>query len=255
MLKFFVSIFVCIMFCVCPLSVQASGGVTKAPVLDPLVVFKKFEGIPYRDDGAIDREGNYTLFANQTATFKTPGLNCSGFTVAASRILLKEDFSLSEVMKDINNDSGPDAVLGQDWDFGYDLLLNLANGRQRKVMMPSGHKVEISPSDGMTLRGFALHDREAWKDIFSQMKTGMIYLFSLSKPVHFKNYKLIHHHVGLLAKGNDGRIYLCHATRKGGVNIIDMSSDAGLDSFLAVRPEKKFGDRMILMVETPTGMR
>lgn len=230
---------------------EVSMGTCKMPPVDPVVIFKMFKGTPYRNDGAVTVDGKYTLFADRTAEFDTPGFNCSGFTVAAARYLLSRQFNLDDVIKDINGDSGPDAEAGHDWDFGYDLVLNLTAGRDRRVMLPYGQKACIADSNGASLRGFALHDKVGWKDVLSQMKEGMVYFFSLSKPVHFKNYKLIHHHVGIMAKSKDGHIYLAHATTKSGVNIVDMSLEDGLDSFLDVRPENNFGDRMILIVETP----
>lgn len=221
----------------------------------PLEIFRDFSGIPYRNDGAVNQDGQYTLFADRSMRFAEPGLNCSGFTVAASRFILGRNFSLDQVTLDRNGDSGPDAELGEDWDFGFDLIMNLSDGRERKVMLPFGKEADMSSPDGMSLRGFTLHDRAAWDDVLSKMKKDRLYLFSLSKPVNFKNYKMIHHHVGLMAKDGAGKVYLCHATRKGGVNMVEMTADDGIWSFLSVRPEDKLGDRMILIVETHAGIR
>ncbi|SMF04640.1 hypothetical protein [Desulfovibrio gilichinskyi] len=214
-------------------------------------VLSFFDSIPYREDGAINKAGDFTLFADQQARFDTSGLNCSGFTVAASRYFFKRDYVLNDVMIDRLADSGPDAENGEDWDFGYDVILNLTEGMDRKVMLPFGKNADISSSNGMTLRGFDLHDLKAWTDVISKMKKGSVYLFSMSKPVSFKNYKLLHYHVGVIVPDGEGHVWLCHATHKAGVNKVDITSLENLKRVVDANPDSKLGKRMILIVEAP----
>ncbi len=212
-------------------------------------VLSYFEGIPYRGDGAINRFGDFTLFALPDERFDTPGLNCSGFTVAASRYLFKRNLVLSDMTLDRLADSGKGSPFGEDWDFGYDLILNVTEGMDRKVMLPFGKTALISDNDGMSLRGFRLHDREAWRDVLSQMQAGKAYLFSMSKPIKFKNYKILHYHVGLIVPDSEGHIWLCHATRVGGVNKVDIIDSEKLDRIINANPDSPLGPRKILIVE------
>ncbi|MBI9111872.1 hypothetical protein [Maridesulfovibrio ferrireducens] len=227
---------------------MSDGPVAGAPA-DKVLSF--FVGVPYRADGAINRSGEFTLFADQNARFDSPGLNCSGFTVASSRYFFERDYVLNDVKIDRLADSGPDAEIGEDWDFGYDVILNLTEGMNRKVMLPFGKSADIASSDGMSLRGFELHDFKAWADVISKMTPGNVYLFSMSKPVSFKNYKLLHYHVGVIVPDKDGHVWLCHATSKGGVNKVDITSIEGLKPVVNANPDSSLGKRMILIVEAP----
>ncbi|WP_031480246.1 hypothetical protein [Maridesulfovibrio frigidus] len=214
-------------------------------------VLSFFEGVPYRADGAINRSGEFTLFADQNTRFKSPGLNCSGFTVAASRYFFERDYALNDVKIDRLADSGPDAERGEDWDFGFDVILNLTEGMKRKVMLPFGQKTKIVEGDGASLRGFELHDIKAWEDVISQMTVGNVYLFTMSKHVKFKKYTILHHHVGVIVPEKDGSVWLCHATTKGGVNKVDITSSKNLKRIVDANPENSLGKRMILIVEAP----
>ncbi|WP_432735373.1 hypothetical protein [Maridesulfovibrio sp. FT414] len=218
----------------------------------PVDVLAYFEGIPYRGDGAINHHGDFTLFATPEILFSKPGLNCSGFTVAASRYLFRRNLLLNDMTIDRLGDSGKDSPYGQDWDFGYDVVLNVTEGMNRKVMLPFGETAQIEGSNGMTLRGFELHDRDAWRDVISRMRPGMIYLFSMNKPVSFKNYTLLHYHVGLIVPDDKGHVWLCHATTKGGVNKADITDQAALDRIINANPDGSLGPRSILIIEVPS---
>ncbi|CCO25443.1 hypothetical protein [Maridesulfovibrio hydrothermalis] len=222
-----------------------------SPCAAPESILSFFEGIPYRGDGAINRFGDFTLFAQPDTRFEKPGLNCSGFTVAASRYFLKRNFALADMTIDRLADSGVGAADGQDWDFGYDLILNVTQGMERKVMLPYGKTASIKDNDGMSLRGFNLHDRAAWADVISSMRPGNLYLFSMNKPVKFKNYKLLHYHVGVIVPDGRGHIWLCHATTKGGVNKVDIAHPEKLNRVIEANPETDLGPRSILIIETP----
>jgi len=217
----------------------------------PVDVLSYFEGIPYRGDAAINHNGKFTLFAQPETMLEKPGLNCSGFTVAASRYFFSRNYYLSDTIIDRLADSGPDSPYGQDWDFGYDLILNITEGFQRRAVLPFGETAVIEENDGMSLRGFGLSDRTAWADVITQMTPGHVYLFSMNKPVKFKNYKLLHYHVGVVVPDGKGHVWLCHATRKSGVNKVDILNPANLEAVIKANPDTDLGPRKILIIEAP----
>ncbi len=218
---------------------------------DPVDVLSYLEGIPYQGDAAVNRDGEFTFFAQPEIFLKKPGLNCSGFTVAASRYYFNRNYNLADVTLDRLADSGPDSPYGQDWDFGYDLVLNVTEGLKRRAVLPFGETAVIEDNNGMTLRGFELSDRTAWADVLSQMTPGHVYLFSMSKPIKFKNYKVLHYHVGVIVPDESGHIWLCHATRKSGVNKVDISNQANLEPIIKANPDSDLGVRKILIIEAP----
>ncbi|ACS80834.1 hypothetical protein Desal_2781 [Maridesulfovibrio salexigens DSM 2638] len=234
-------------------SIPDPRGLGAAPVKcsSPVDILGYFEGIPYRGDAAINSFGDFTFFAEPGIYLKEPGLNCSGFTVAASRYYFARNFSLADTTIDRLADSGPDSPFGEDWDFGYDLVLNLTEGLKRRAVLPFGQTAVIEENNGMSLRGFELSDRAAWADVIKQMKPGHVYLFSMSKDIKFKNYKLLHYHVGLIVPDDQGHIWLCHATRNSGVNKVDISNQDNLDPIIKANPDTKLGPRKILLIEAP----
>ncbi|NDV22677.1 hypothetical protein [Desulfovibrio sp. JC022] len=234
-------------------SIPDPKGLGEAPqrCSNPVDVLGYFEGIPYRGDAAINRFGDFTFFAEPGVYLKEPGLNCSGFTVAASRYYFTRNFNLADTTLDRLADSGPDSAYGEDWDFGYDLVLNVTEGLKRRPVLPFGQSAVIEDNDGMSLRGFELSDRGAWADVIKQMTPGHVYLFSMSKPIKFKNYKLLHYHVGLIVPDDEGHIWLCHATRNSGVNKVDISNPVNLEPIIKANPDSKLGPRKILIIEAP----
>ncbi|WP_320005983.1 hypothetical protein [Maridesulfovibrio sp.] len=234
-------------------SIPDPHGLGSAPrkLRGPVDVLNYFEGIPYRVDAAVNHNGDFTLFAHPETILEKPGLNCSGFTVAASRYFFGRNFYLSDTKLDRLGDSGPDSPYGQDWDFGYDLILNLTEGLQRRAVLPFGETAVIEESNGMSLRGFELSDRAAWADVLKQMIPGRVYLFSMSKPIKFKNYQLLHYHVGVIVPDGKGHVWLCHATTKSGVNKVDLLSPENLEAIIKANPDTELGPRKILIVEAP----
>lgn len=215
----------------------------------PLEVLRNFSGIAYRPDGAIDHLGNYTLFAHQQKSLQTPGLNCSGFVVAACRYFFKRNYHLDDVIHDRLVDSGPEAERGADWDFGYDLILNVTEGLSRRVVLPYQLHVDIATSNGAALRGFELHDFNAWCDIMAQMTVPHIYLFSMSKLIADNGAKLVHYHVGCIVPDASGHLWLAHATQKSGVTLVDIANSEGLKSVVEANPDGGSGQRKILLIE------
>lgn len=211
-------------------------------------------GLPYRDDGALDERGRYTLFADPTRTFDTPGLNCSGFVTAASRDLLSRPVTLETAKRDRQGNSGKGAPLGEDWDFGFDLILNLTDGLPRRAVLPGGRAVDPRTATGETARGFPIADRAAWADVLAQMQPGRVYFASISRPVKKPGYKLLHYHVAVIVPDASGRAWCYHATPKSGVHRMDLRAPEGLALFQGEFRDKAPNEKHILIIEAePTG--
>lgn len=195
-------------------------------------------GVPYVVDGALDRDGRWTWFSRPGEVQLRPGLNCSGFVVAAARRLLGWSGTLAEAGQDRLGDSGPGAPLGRDWDFGFDLVLNLTEGRSRRVLLPGG--VAEVAGDGRTLRGFDLHDRSAWEAILPLLRPERPVLASLSRV---RAGRIEHHHVALLL-AEEGHVWFCHTLPGGRSHRLDLRSATGFS-----RLQRMFGPRHILLVE------
>lgn len=216
----------------CVLTLQAAPLRAAQPASQTPKTLEDLLGLPYRVDGALDSSGRYTLFERPTTFFDTPGLNCSGFVLAAARILLNANFTLEQADKDRAGDSGPQSPLGEDWDYGYDLIGNLTEGRQRVVVLPDSllgpNPDPLAGADGRSLRGFGLHDEAAWDKVLAKLKPGWVYFASWSRMAKRpEGRRLLHYHVSVLLKDQSGRVWMLQATPKAGVNRLELSSKSG----------------------------
>ncbi|MGO8822389.1 MAG: hypothetical protein ACLQO6_14370 [Desulfomonilaceae bacterium] len=216
---------------------------------DPVQVADTHLGIPYRDDGTLDDQGRFTTFAHPERFFDTPGLNCSGLVLSISRFLFDRNWTLAEATRDRQNNSGPGSPLGKDWDFGFDLIQNLTDGVEHRVIMPDGKPVNLDVADGMTLRGFRLDDQNAWDRVIKQMKPGYAYLGDISKPTRQSGYKLIHYHVVIAIPDAKGDIWLYHATRRSNVHKININTPQGLAKFMGQFRSARGDVKDILIIE------
>lgn len=217
---------------------------------DPVEVADTHIRIPYREDGALDDRGYFTTFADPEVPFETPGLNCSGLVVSVGRFLFNKNWKLEEITRDRQGNSGPGSAMGKDWDFGWDLIMNMSEGRQRKVVMPDQGQYSVEKADGSTLRGFDLHDTEAWRRVIAKMRPGHLYLGSISKPTRTPGYKLLHYHVVLILPDGKGHVYLYHATHRSNVHRIDIASSRGLGRLMSQFGNVRGHAKKILVVET-----
>lgn len=206
-------------------------------------------GIPYREDGALDNSGRFTTFADPGTFFDTPGLNCSGLVVSVCRYVFNKNWSLQEVTRDRQANSGTNAQLGKDWDFGWDLVFNLSEGRPRRVVAPDRGNYSLENADGITLRGFDLHDEAAWAAVLPQIKPGNVYLATISKPSNRGGYKILHYHVVILLPDTKGGIWLYHATHRSNVHRININSQQGLNRFLSQFRDARGEAKKILILE------
>jgi cell wall-associated NlpC family hydrolase len=225
-----------------------ASGVSPVLAADPTAALAPLLGTPYRDDGVTDPAGRFTLFADPSASFSSPGLNCSGFVVTASRRLLARPLSLEAVKRDRKGDSGPTSPRGEDWDFGYDLILNITDGLPRRVLLPDGSSPDPDAADPARLRGFALHDGAAWEAVLPRIRPGQLVLAAYSKA---NNARLLFYHVGLLVNDGAGHVWLYHATPGHGAHRLDLASPAGRRALGLEFAEKRPGDKQILLLSVP----
>ena len=220
----------------------------RAKDLDSVV--SALTGVAYRPDGAIDEQGRFTLFAERSRLFKTAGLNCSGFLVEACRFLLGRTVPLDEAARDRLGDSGPGSPHGRDWDFGWDLVLNLSQGLPRRLLLPEGKTVDPENLDGYAARGFDLHDPETWRELPERIRPGYLYLVSFSKETNTAGYALLHYHVALMHRDGNNDIRISQATTQSGkVTSRSIGTPEGRDLFLRSFTNRGGNRKMIAVVE------
>lgn len=217
---------------------------------DPIDIADAHLGIPYRDDGALDSEGRFTTFEDPSRIFPTPGLNCSGLVLSVSRFLYDRNWTLDEVMRDPQGNSGPTSPLGKDWDFGLDLILNISAGTARRVLMPDGKEHKVESFDGLNARGFDLHDRAAWRAVLGQMTVGRVYLGSINKATKKEGYRVLHYHVVLMLPDGKGNVWLYHATPRSNVHKMNMSSPKGMGRFMSQFTGAREDGKRIIVLES-----
>lgn len=216
---------------------------------DPVGIADTHLGIPYREDGALDSEGNFTTFGRPDFMYRTPGLNCSGLVLSVSRFLFNKNFALSQATRDRQGNSGAGAPLGQDWDFGLDLILNITDGTHRRVIMPDGKEYPLDNADGALLRGFDLDDQAAWQMALNQMKPGRVYFGSISKPSSQPGYRLLHYHVVLIIPDEKGAAWLYHATQRSNVHKMNLRTEQGMTRLMSQFRNSRRNPKKILVVE------
>ncbi|NMC47924.1 MAG: hypothetical protein GYA47_00610 [Desulfovibrio sp.] len=210
-----------------------------------------FLSIPYRDDATVDESGRFTLFEHPETTLASPGLNCSGFVLSLSRFLLQKNITLAQAKKDRAGDSGPQSPHGRDWDFGLDLVLNIAEGLPVRAVLPDGASPDVTQATGRDLRGFPIADAAAWARVLPRLRPGFVYLASISKPVKKRGYTLLHYHVALILPAPDGTVSVYHATPGSGSHRVVISTPQGLAQFQSQFRDKVPGEKRILLLEAP----
>ncbi len=199
--------------------------------LSPIKIANQYLGTKFREDGAQNIRGKYTTFTTPTHLYSTPGYNCSGFVLAAARRILKKHITISGAKFDRRSDSGINSPFGHDWDFGLDLILNIAEDRRPRFILPISpphlqKKVERDKSH--VIRGFPLNDQSSWQDIFLRIKKGYLYLASISRPTHRKGYQFLHYHVALLLRDKNSKVWFYHTTRKNNTHRLEINSAHGM---------------------------
>ena len=225
-------------------AVRASPATKPAKLRTALAIANSFLGIAYRDDGAINALGRYTTFADPQKIFSEPGLNCSGFLLAAVREIYQKPITLAKAERDRKQDSGPNSPLGHDWDYGLDFILNLAEitSRKPRLILPGrGHR--------STTRGFNLHKKGLWPQVLRQIRPGYLYLLAINKDTRRAGYRHVYYHVGLIIPEGKARAWFYHATKKSSVHRMDLKSSAGLDRFLYQFAKSAVGPKYLYLLE------
>ncbi|MDR0453918.1 MAG: hypothetical protein LBH05_03800 [Deferribacteraceae bacterium] len=227
--------------------------VTAQTVKSPEEILAVFLGIPYRVDGCVDGQGRYTLFTGYDKFFSTPGLNCSGFVLEASRILLKRNIPLSVAINDRLGDSGPGAPLGQDWDFGWDMILNISEGLERVLLLPGNVRADPAAGSGLAPLGFDLHAPETWRELPDRIRSNHLYLVSFSKTSGQRgSSSLKHYHVALLIRISEKDWYIYNTTQKRGkVYRENLGSVQGRNRFLNAYANTGNARKHIFIIELP----
>lgn len=202
-------------------------------------------GIPYLPDGVEDAAGRWCTFTHPDRFHGAPGLNCSGFLVAASRRLLGFRGSPSEAGRDRLANSGPEAAAGPDWDFGWDLLLNLSEGHARRWLGATG-PLEVDPSQPGVAMAFAVQEGSAWQAFLPRLQPHRVYLGSLIRSR--SRGRLQFHHVVLLLRDSRGMVWLYQTLPRGRVHRLPLGTPAGLARFQGM-----FGPshRLLVLEVTP----
>jgi hypothetical protein len=217
----------------------------------PDKILSSFLGIGFRVDGAIDEHGKYTLFTNPGTIFAEPGVNCSGFLLAASRLLLQKNITLAAAMRDRLGDSGAGAAMGQDWDFGWDLILNITDGSKRALLLPGGGRAAPAAGSGVAPRGFALHSQATWQELPSRIRPNHLYFVAFSRQTTQRGYSLLHYHVGIMLRTSEKDWHLYHSIKKSGVVRENLGNEQNRAKFLITNADVGGTDKHMFIVEVP----
>lgn len=223
-------------------------------ITDPMKIADTYLGMPYRVLGAVDDQGRFVNFEHQEIVYDSPGVNCSGLVLSACRFLLRKNFTIDWAIRDRQGNSAPDSPLGKEWDYGWDLIFNLAEAYSPRLVLPepvpgAGNSTAVPPANAtaMDLRGFDLLDLDAWAKVLPQMSQGHVYLLSWSKATTKPGFKLLHYHVGFILVDKAGGAWLYHATRKTGVHRMNLRSEKGMALFRREFTSKS--EKKLLIVE------
>jgi hypothetical protein len=201
-------------------------------------------GIPYRPDGVRDESGRFSLFAHPERSFDTPGLNCSGLDYSLMRLLAPVTLTTRQAARDRLGDSGPGAPMGQDWDFGFNLILNLSEGLPRRWLLPEPRAVSGRES-GLDTLGFTTSDLAAWKRALDRMGPDEVLLASFNQTGRRKGYSLQHYHVAVILPDVSGGRWLYQALPKSGVTKTNLADPEAMRRFLAFFSG---GDKRVLLL-------
>ncbi len=234
----------------CILAVQVVGTSSAGvPVDGAMSRADTLLGITYRPDGVRDERGRWTLFEHPEQSFPSPGLNCSGLTYALWRLLVPGAVPVALAGRDRLGDSAPGAAMGQDWDYGFDLILNLSEGLPRRWLLPDPRPVrDIGPAmdSGRDMIGFPVAAREDWRKALAALQPGHACLVSFTQTGRRKGYTLQHYHVGVILPDASGGRWLYQATPKSGTYKMNLASSDGMARFLA---GFSGGDRRVLLLD------
>src|SRR5208283_1996045 len=114
---------------------------------------------------------------------------------------------------------------------------------------PEPGNYPVEGSDGLSLRGFDLHDSAAWQKVLSQMQAGRMYLGSISRSAPERGYRVLHYHVVLMLPDGKGGVWLYHATRRSHVHRMNIITPQGMTRFMSEFRSSRGNAKKILIVE------
>ena len=204
--------------------------VRKPKAKTPQNILPLFLGIPYRPDGVINDAGQYATFNEPGTPLASPGLNCSGMVLAVSRILLDKNIRVADAKRDREGDSGPGSPDGHDWDFGFDLIMNISEGFPRAFLLPRGATAP-QKATGKTVPTFDPHDPNFTRDLFPQLTEGLLYLVSFSRHATQNAPPRLHYHTGVIVRDKNA-VWVYSTTRNSGYVIRhNLATQDGLARF------------------------
>jgi len=212
---------------------------------------ERFLGLPFRVDGALDNQGRWVTFQHPDQVAGQAGFNCSGFTVAAARELFGRDIDLGQITRDRRGDSGPGAPLGQDWDFGLDLILNLAEGHPHRLL-PEPEDLEAPPYIALSPRrslgwGVSLHGPE-FEEVLGRLQPGRLGFFVFSRPDGRFPAGVAYYHVGLIIPEGQA-LWLYHTTAGAKTHRLNLNDPQSLARLRRHFQPIKNGERRVFIVE------
>jgi len=222
---------------------------------NPLGILNSFLGLPFRIDGVISDQGYWTTWQNPEKKLNSPGLNCSGFTISAARYILNDNFPLQTLKRDLFNNSDSQAKCGEDWDFGLDIILNLATSSPNQFrLLPNPEPAStVSYSINQNGRpvgwGIDLHSPEL-PEILSRFKINHLYYFVFSKPDRRFPCGLSYYHAGIILPDDNGALWLYQSTARAGVHRINLNNPKNLATLRRFFPPvKNGGERRAFFIE------
>jgi len=216
--------------------------------MSPSDALETFRGIPYRFDGTINEAGQYVLFNKPDVPLPTPGLNCSGFVLSASRLILGRNITLAEAIRDREKDSGSSSPDGRDWDFGFDLIMNISEGMTRSLLVPDGMALPEHIT-GKNAPSFDISDPNFATSLTPHIKQGNVYLLSFSKHKTLNSPPFIHYHTGVAVR-EDSNVWIYSTTRNSGKVIRhNLTSDKGREQFLQSFKNTSGSHKRLMVVE------
>ncbi|MDR1051985.1 MAG: hypothetical protein LBP95_13145 [Deltaproteobacteria bacterium] len=223
------------------------GGLAPYPEgADRQTVLASFNRVPFRVDGAVSDAGEWATWQNPGAPLRSPGFNCSGYVVEAVRHLAGTNVPLAAALRDRDGDSGPDSELGEDWDFGLDLVQNLTGASLGDLLPPAEFKIQENKSGRPEGVGLDING-PLFPELLAGLARPATYLFVISKPDRAFKGGLSYYHVGVLDADRDGNLWFYQATARVGVHRLNLGDAAGVATFRRYFPPIRGAERRIAL--------
>ncbi len=171
--------------------------------------------------------------------------------MAAAREIFGRPIDLTEINRDRRGDSGPGSPLGQDWDFGLDLILNLAEGHRHRFLPepadPAAEpRIPLGPRRALGW-GVSLHGPE-FEEQLAALEPGRVGFFVFSRPDGRFPAGVAYYHVGVIIP--EGRaIWLYHTTAGAKTHRLNLADPAGLDRLRRHFKPIQNGERRVFILE------